>query len=91
MADPGLQCAWWLAAMQSENAGFGFTTLAGLFAGQVIAAAAGMSLDIENRLSGRSDVSEQGMQDGMLENVGAVTCVIAVLVGEHGNVFLASE
>ena len=55
--------------MQGDNARFCLAAFAGLLSGQVITTTTGMGLDIEKGFSGRSDVTEQSMQDGMLERV----------------------
>jgi len=73
--------------MQGNDSGVAFATFARLFAGQVIATAAGMGLNIEDRFAGGCDLFQQGVQYGVLEHIGAVSGMIAMLVGEHRLVF----
>mgnify|MGYP003627888620 CR=1 FL=1 len=49
------------ALMQGDDPRVAFATLARLLAGQVITAAAGMGLNIEDRFAGGCDLFQQGV------------------------------
>ena len=78
-----------ISLQQGKNSGIRLAALAGLRAGQVISSAARMCFHIEDRTRSLRGAAQDKVQNGVLQHVGAVARVKAVLIGQHRRLLTA--